>query len=370
MSRRAIVIALLLAACQREESVPDASMSGGGTGGGGTGGAGGSGGGAGSLGCFGIGGGSEANLHADRSSYDFGTWIIGSTSPAATVHVSLGSVIASDFAGARAGEFELADAGCIDEVGFWCPRLLTFHPALGGAASATFELAGPGVGACVTVHGVGLEPNGLAASPAVLDFVAPAGLTSATADITVRNDATSSIGALSVDLTGDDAALFEKVNDGCNGSTLIAGSTCSVQVRYAPDAGVGHHFASLAITSSTPGGAVVSLRGVGMLGAALGWVDPNSVSVPVGMLGQLWLTIANIGTERTGTLGPTTIEGDDGGMYSIQWSSCDGHSLIPEQECAILADVIPQSPGPSSGSLVLTTDAGERWTIPVTATGQ
>ncbi|MFT3836083.1 MAG: choice-of-anchor D domain-containing protein [Myxococcaceae bacterium] len=287
-------------------------------GGGGTGGAGGggSGGGAGSLGCFGIGGGSEANLHADRSSYDFGTWSIGSTSPAATVHVSLGSVIASDFAGARGGEFELADAGCVDEVGFWCPRLLTFHPVLSGAASATFELAGPGVGACVTVHGAGLEPNGLVASPAMLDFVAPAGTTSAAADITVRNGTTSNIDALSVDLTGDDAALFEKVSDGCVGATLAAGSTCSVQVRYAPDAGVAHHFASLAIISNTPGGAVVSLRGVSTLGAALGWVDPHSVNVSVGTLGQLWLTIANIGTERTGTLAPATIEGDDGGVYS------------------------------------------------------
>jgi hypothetical protein len=103
------------------------------------------------------------------------------------------------------------------------------------------------------------QPGALSASPASLSFGDVAsGSTSAAQSVTVSNPGSSAVSVSSVSVTG----AFSQTNT-C-GSSIAAGGSCSVSVKFAPTSG-GSLSGSLSIATSAPGSPLtVALSGTGV----------------------------------------------------------------------------------------------------------
>jgi hypothetical protein len=104
-----------------------------------------------------------------------------------------------------------------------------------------------------------VQPGALNASPASLSFGdVPSGSTSAAQTVTVSNPGTSAVSVSSVSVTGG----FSQTST-C-GSSIAAGGSCTVSVKFAPTSG-GSQTGTLTVTTSAPGGPLaVALSGTGV----------------------------------------------------------------------------------------------------------
>ncbi|MBK9031388.1 MAG: choice-of-anchor D domain-containing protein [Myxococcales bacterium] len=93
------------------------------------------------------------------------------------------------------------------------------------------------------------------------------GTASPTQAITIRNSGGSTTGVLAVTGTGAGAASFTTVTDGCIGTTLAAGASCTITARLTP-AAVGALAAIVTVRDTGSGTA----RGVNVIGAGSGSV--------------------------------------------------------------------------------------------------
>ncbi|MCW5980834.1 MAG: choice-of-anchor D domain-containing protein [Bryobacteraceae bacterium] len=91
-----------------------------------------------------------------------------------------------------------------------------------------------------------------------------AGTASAPRVLTVINSGETPLAIHGVTLTGMHPVDFNKVTDGCAGTTVPAGGRCTVSVRFAPT-GPGNRSGALLITSNAPGSAhLIPLAGTGV----------------------------------------------------------------------------------------------------------
>ncbi len=104
----------------------------------------------------------------------------------------------------------------------------------------------------------------VAASPSSVVF-SPAQVWSVSTSqpVTVTNTGAASLSIAGVSLVGDDADGFSLSGDGCSGTTVAAGGSCSVAVRFRPVAS-GPASAVLRVVSNAAGGSAL----VGLSGAA------------------------------------------------------------------------------------------------------
>lgn len=104
-------------------------------------------------------------------------------------------------------------------------------------------------------------PAQLAASPANLDFgAASVGGTPSTRTTTLSNSGGATTGAVSLEISGSNAADFLVTADTCTGALLAPAGTCTVTVRFSPAAS-GSRLATLAATASPGGMVTVALSG-------------------------------------------------------------------------------------------------------------
>ncbi len=122
------------------------------------------------------------------------------------------------------------------------------------------------------------QPGALAASPSSLSFGDVAsGSTSAAQSVTVSNPGSSAASVSSVSVSGP----FSQTNT-C-GSSIAAGGSCTVSVKFAPTSG-GSQTGTLTVNTSAPGGPLtVALSGTGVTSTtnlALGQPATASSSLP------------------------------------------------------------------------------------------
>ena len=178
-----------------------------------------------------------------------------------------------------------------------------------------------------------------------------------------RDDTAHAIAGVGID--GDDAGQFAIASETCTGQTLAPGASCSIGVRFTPDAPV-DALAALIVDSDAPSPHVALLAGSAFEAPALD-VTPSSLSFGTVSPGA-------VSAERTVT---ATNEGDielvitGGGLFGSDYfvmadQDCYPVVLEPGDSCSVTLRFRPGDFGPAAGSLRFTgTAANTPITVPL-----
>jgi hypothetical protein len=188
-----------------------------------------------------------------------------------------------------------------------CAISVQFYPAATGFQTGTLSITDslrlqPET---VTLSGTGLAPPVLGLSPASLTFTAQTvGQASPAQTVTVSNTGGAPLANAGFQFNGFSASSFSYGSTTC-GATLANGSSCTVQVTFAPTA-AGAATASLVVSSSTSGVAPVSvtLSGTGQTSTGLN-VSPALLYFPIVAPGQSsasQVTVTNNGSAAMNSL--------------------------------------------------------------------
>jgi RHS repeat-associated protein len=291
---------------------------------------------------------------------DFGSVGVGESADIATFVVSnIGDQSAGSLSSAVDGDgFAISDDTCDGAdlgSGSSCLVQVHFQPTTAGAASGSLQLtASPGGTVSADLSGEGLAPAHVEIAPASNDFGSvPVGGSSAGSTFTIANSGGQPTGPLDIALSG---AGFVMTSDGCGGSSLAAGSTCQVDVSFAPDTS-GSATGSLTVNSSQGGSASADLAGNGLAPGSLS-IAPDSHeygTVVVGnSAGAASFTVTNTGGQPTGT----TSTAITGAGFVVTSDSCAGGILSPGANCTIEVGFTPSEPGAVSGGLQISGTPG------------
>jgi hypothetical protein len=284
-----------------------------------------------------------ANLAIAPSPHGFGTHATGTTSPARTFTVtntgeSPAGAITTSLTGADPGQFTKSADNCNGQVlapGASCTVDGAFAPAALGAKSAGLQAtAGPGGSATATVSGTGADPASLTISPTSNGFGNQVnGTTSGATGFTVTNTGGVPSGTIATSIGGADPGQFTTSADTCNGVTLVAGGTCTLNGAFAPTSS-GAKSASLQASASPGGTASSSLTGTGQTPAHL-TISPTSWDFGNVLQGTLssvkQFTVTNTG-EQTATIYAI---GSSGPFQHAGGGTCLGAPLGGGQTCVI-----------------------------------
>jgi hypothetical protein len=247
-----------------------------------------------------------------------------------------------------------------------CTFSMRFNPTTTGPKSAEITVEDSADASDVTViplSGTALNVASISISPsAAQNYGAiPVGAESAPRTFTVRNAAGSAItGPINLS-TGN--ADFVLRNDNCSGETLVGGSTCTVDVVYAPT-GVAADSGAIQ-AAATPGGTVsTALSGSGE--SALRFTAEPAFSPPsvgVGSNADRTFTVQNapspLGGQPPPRSGPLVVTlGDAGGQYAIISQNCVSAQLDPGDTCDVTVRFTPATAGPHPGTLDVSATPG------------
>ncbi|WP_433047478.1 choice-of-anchor D domain-containing protein [Dactylosporangium sp. CS-033363] len=227
-----------------------------------------------------------------------------------------------------------------------------FTPTAAGGATGSLTFTTDAGTVALDLHGTGTKA-GLGATPAALSFgTVPTGA-SKTLGVSLTNTGTSA-----VTITGSTApaAPFSATGFPANGTTIAAGASVSVSVKYAPTA-AGNHTGSLTVTSSA-GPVTVPLSGTAVTGAAHLTITPNPVafgSVTVGTTATQTFDIANTGN-ITLTL---TKAAPPVGAFNTTTPVSEGQQLSPGDVIHQTVTFTPAAQGAQSAVYSITGDDGQ-----------
>jgi hypothetical protein len=201
-------------------------------------------------------------------------------------------------------------------------------------------------------------------SPTSLTFAAQQVATQSAAQtvtLTSTGNAPAILSALV--LTGD----FTET-DNCAGQTLAIGSSCSVQIVFAPTAS-GARSGQLTIYANVPGGqATVTLNGTATAAAAI-VLTPLTLTFPATLVNQTApsqnITVSNTGG-TTATLTAPVLSGNMGD-FTLYANSC-GATLAPSTGCTLTLTFTPTVSGTRSATLSITDNSGTASAATQTAT--
>jgi hypothetical protein len=156
--------------------------------------------------------------------------------------------------------------------------------------------------------------------------------------------------------------------DTCAGQTLAVGSSCTVQIAFAPTA-TGARTGQLALYANVPGGqATVALSGTGTTAAAIA-LTPLTLNFAAAIVNQTApsqnITISNNGG-TTATLSAPLFTGNTGD-FALYANTC-GATLAPSTSCTVTITFTPTVSGTRSATLSVTDNAGTSSAATQTAT--
>jgi hypothetical protein len=251
-----------------------------------------------------------------------------------------------------------------------CAIKVRFTPTSPGMKSATLTVSGAG-SAIADLSGAGITPGVIAISPATSDFGSVVvGATGSDTSFTVTNSGQGATGVLgTATVSGGNASDFAVAMDGCATTTLAAGASCTIKVRFLPTA-AGARAATLSV-SATPGGtASSSLSGTALAPAAL-TVTPATQgfgSVVIGSASaDTTLTVQNSGGVASGPVA-ATLGGANAGDFAIGASTCTG-ALSAGATCTVAVHFAPTSAGAKAATLAVSASPGGSASAALTGTG-
>ena len=290
------------------------------------------------------------------ASLPFPDTAVKATSPAQTVTITNnGNLPATLQAPSITSDFHLAATTCGSSlaVGASCTLSVTFTPTGTSLRTGLLQLSDN-----VGTHSITLSGNGIAGnitvSPTAIQFPdTPLNQVSADRTVTVLNSGNGPLQIGAITASGDFAE-----SDSCAGTTLAAGHSCAVAVRFFPVAS-GLRTGTLVIASNansdTTSTASIALSGNGA-GKFNVVLTPTALAFGTAFVGSATavqnITISNTGVS-TGNLGTVTVSGD----YMLKANTC-GTTLAAQTGCTVSITFAPTATGTRTGSLAVTDDAG------------
>jgi len=230
--------------------------------------------------------------------------------------------------------------------------------AAGG--TQTVSLAGTGTSATPTAT----------LSPTSLTFAGQAiGATSAAQSTTLNNTGTSALSISGIALAGANASDFALGNT-C-GSSLAAGTNCTISVTFKPTAS-GTRSAAITLTDNATGGTqTVSLSGTGASAAAAVSLSATSLAfgsqpVPITSAAQI-ITLTNTGG-TTLNITSLTVAGVNASDYT-QTGTC-GSSIAAGANCTLAVMFTPSAIGARTAAVSIADNAaGSPQTVSLSGSG-
>ena len=232
-----------------------------------------------------------------------------------------------------------------------CAINVVFAPDSVGAVAGTVTVADSIRSQTINLSGTGLEGPAFKVSSTQITFGSVSvGQTSAPVNLTITNTGSVSISNLGFQITGAAALSFSWTASTC-GTSLATGSSCAIQVLFAP-AQLGQLTATLTVSSSTPGALPIQ---VGLLGLGQGssaiTVSPSLMSFLQAKVGQSsaaqFATISNTSTLTASGLTFATSSG-----FSLSQNTC-GLNLGAGGSCSIGVIFTPTANGVVNGTLAV-----------------
>lgn len=210
-------------------------------------------------------------------------------------------------------------------------------------------------------------------SPASLDLGDLTLGDSATGSITVANVAP--LGALALelnqlDLSGD-AAFSISGGDCAPGSSLMAGSSCDVEISFTPSA-PGAFAAVLEIATNDGQSTDVSLAGEGIQPPAVLVASVDSLDIGVIVIGNTAsasFTVSNAAAPQGESLTLSTLTLEQASIaVTLVDDGCEvGQTLAPAESCTVELSFAPDEPGSYDNRLLIGSDDGQALEVDLTA---
>lgn len=285
------------------------------------------------------------SLSVSPGSIDFGNQPVGSTSAAQSLSFRNDGNVPITITGFNAGgnqptEFALGSDNCSGRllaVNDSCTTSFRFTPATSGSRSASLNVnsspAQSGATTQFTLQGVGTEASA-SLNPASLSFAAQAvGSYSLAQSVSLANTGNAALTISSIAATGD----FIQTSH-C-GLVLAAGSSCTIDVSFAPTA-TGSRNGTLSVSSSAAGSpTLASLSGTG----------GTASSKPM----RLALAAASV-TVKEGTGSAMFVVNRSGsfdGAVSVRYATADG-SAVAGQDYTAVSGTLSWAPGDSAAKTI------------------
>jgi hypothetical protein len=313
--------------------------------------------------------GPSAVLQASPSSVAFPATGVGATSATSSVTITNnGTADATGVAVANSNTTDFAivsnTCGTTLAAGASCALGVQFHPAVGGARSATIGVTRAfGAGVTIGLTGTGVTSLTM---PAIAPFASQAvGTTSAPNVLTVTNGSASPVTVSGV--TSSNPAEFP-VTTTC--ASVGAGATCTISVAFAPS-GTGTRTSTITVTSDGLGSPqTIIASGTGTGGAAPGQLSvPATVTFGTQTVGTTsaasTLTVTNTGGS------PVTVSGVASSApaeFTVAGTTCT--TVAAGATCTIGVTFTPAAAGARSATITVTSNgAGSPQAIAASGTG-
>ncbi|HEX8083733.1 MAG TPA: choice-of-anchor D domain-containing protein [Solirubrobacteraceae bacterium] len=247
-----------------------------------------------------------------------------------------------------------------------CEVRVQFDPTTTGPKSASITIASNAADQTISLTGTGTQTT-LGTSPATLPFGSQDVNEGATAaqESTVTNTGTEPVTIVAVNESGDTEGSFERLTGegtDCGASTTLnAGDTCKIRVRFDP-AGEGiSESATYTVDSNAPD-VTVTATGLGILkelSAGSATLTYGSKDVDDGATAAQTSTITNSGDQSI-TLATVSLTGDTGHFARLTDAASDcaaGDVLAPGDTCDVRAEFDPSTVGAKAATVTIDSNA-------------
>jgi hypothetical protein len=317
-------------------------------------------------------------LVATPTSADFGAVNVGSKSASKTITVANSGpgttgALAVTLSGGSA--FVVDSDGCtqmsLATTGS-CSVTVHFAPSMSGAQSASLEVSSsPGGNVVVSLSGTGAGAGVLSISPAMKDFGSvEVGSMSAPSTFTVTNTGTAQSGAVTVALSGSDAAHFALSPDLCTGKTLAPMATCTVGVTAYPTS-PGSKAATLTAQAAGDNGTATASLAANGLAAVFVITPPSFAFGPVtegSPPASKTFTVENVGNQDAGAP-MLAVTGPNAGDFTLSANMCTS-GLGSMGTCTFAIDFAPTTPMGESATVTASATNVTSGQASLTGTGQ
>lgn len=239
-----------------------------------------------------------------------------------------------------------------------CVLTVTFHPAVAGKATGQVDVTDALRTQIISLSSAGESPAQDNLSPLSLNFGGqPVGTTSAARTITLSNNVQGTLTGIRLQTSNPDYGFTTNC-----GTSLPQGSSCGIQVAFTPHAAAQDPGILSVIDADRT--QPVQLNGAGTLAN----VTLTPAALNFGFIGVQTSSTAQTFVLHNGSTGTLNgISSATEGPFT-ETSSC-GSSLPSGANCSIAVVFFPNTTGPQTGSLVITSADAAAMTSQLTGTG-
>ncbi len=324
----------------------------------------------------------QATIGVSATSVNFGALITNTASAAQVITVSNSGSAALSFTsialgGAQAG-FVTLGGTCATATplaaGASCTVTALARPTATGAFAASITLASNAANGNVTIGlaGSGAAPGpAVSANPSVLAFgTATVGAAALTQNVTLTNSGNVALSFTSIAVSGA-AGVSIPAGGTCTGA-LAPAATCSVPLAFAPGA-AGAVTATLLVRSNAPD-LQVAVSGTGTTApVAKPTLSDNGplafADTQVGKASAVRSTILQYPGTVALKIATLTLGGTHSADFALGGTCSLNGTVSPSASCTIDATFKPAAAGARSADLLLVTDGGAQFSVPLSGNG-